>query len=230
MADTSPQGRCAVQKALKELTDAGFYCVEVVRLPDGTLRSEAHVYDTPQVAPGAKGPAAGRPVGGPRAVPEVKEREQEPTLPGDSGSDSDSGPGPGVAARTLLQVVRPEPRLRLGEREAAALAPLVEEWLERGSSPADLAQALLPGLPSPVHSPVGVLRDRLVRKMPPVHAVAPKRYAECWECRDPVPRPGRCRACEGEGRVGTVVDARGAERARTALQAAKASRRPPGRS
>ncbi|MFD8082021.1 hypothetical protein ACFV4F_09995 [Kitasatospora sp. NPDC059722] len=228
MADTSPQGRCAVQKALKELTDAGFYRVEVVRLPDGTLRSEAHVYDTPQVAPGAKGPAAGRPVGGPRVVPEVKEREQEPTLPGDSGSDSDSGPG--AAARTLLQVVRPEPRLRLGEREAAALAPLVEEWLERGSGPADLAQALLPGLPSPVHSPVGVLRDRLVRKMPPVHTVAPKRYAECWECRDPVPRPGRCRACEGEGRAGAAVDARGAERARAALQAAKASRRPPGRS
>ncbi|MFE6866821.1 hypothetical protein ACFVFS_09705 [Kitasatospora sp. NPDC057692] len=50
MADTGPRGRGVVRKALKEPTDAGYYRVEKVRLPDGTLRSEAHVYDTPQLA------------------------------------------------------------------------------------------------------------------------------------------------------------------------------------
>lgn len=46
MADTSPQGRGAIRKALKELTDAGFYRVELIRLSDGTVRTENHVYDT----------------------------------------------------------------------------------------------------------------------------------------------------------------------------------------
>ncbi|MFH9355051.1 hypothetical protein [Kitasatospora sp. NPDC017646] len=50
MADSSPQGRGAIRKALKELTDAGFYRVEKIRMPDGTIRTETHVYDTPQLA------------------------------------------------------------------------------------------------------------------------------------------------------------------------------------
>lgn len=49
MADSSPQGRGAVRRALKELTAAGYYRVEVVRMPDGKVRSEAHLYDVPQL-------------------------------------------------------------------------------------------------------------------------------------------------------------------------------------
>ncbi|MFF3115486.1 hypothetical protein ACFVSN_40680 [Kitasatospora sp. NPDC057904] len=227
MADTSTQGRCAVSKALKELTEAGFYRVELIRLPDGTLRSEAHVYDTPQLGvarlPGANRPVPGRPGTGRCDVPEVKKPGQEPTLPADVRAAS-------PAATTLLQVVRPEPRLWLGEKEAAVLAPLVDEWLERGSTTADLAHALLPGLPAAVHSPVGMLRDRLERKMPAVRPAQPTavcRYAECSECRDPVPGPGRCRRCAGhEPRVpaasaGAAVTARGANRARAALLGAR---------
>lgn len=40
MADTSPQGRGTVRRALKELADAGYYRVVRVRRPDGTIRSE----------------------------------------------------------------------------------------------------------------------------------------------------------------------------------------------
>ncbi|MGW7582582.1 hypothetical protein ACWGKU_19735 [Kitasatospora sp. NPDC054768] len=64
MADTSPQGRGAIRKALKELTAAGYYRVERIRMPDGTIVTETHVYDTPQLAP----PGATRPVPGEAAA------------------------------------------------------------------------------------------------------------------------------------------------------------------
>ncbi|MBD0676686.1 hypothetical protein, partial [Streptomyces sp. CBMA156] len=194
MADTSPQGRGAIRKALQELTDAGFYRVEKIRLPDGTIVSETHVYDTPQLAPP---PGVTRPVPGGGAtggaVALSKDRYQEPSLPGPhvveaeedeeaSGSEEAADEGQlREAVATLFRVVRPEPRLRLGEAEARELAPLVARWLERGSTAADLAQALLPGLPAPLHSAVAVLRYRLERKLPPAPAAvrpAAARYAE----------------------------------------------------
>src|SRR5690242_5598776 len=48
MADSSPQGRGAVRRALRELTEAGYYRVDKVRRPNGTVHSEAHVFDVPQ--------------------------------------------------------------------------------------------------------------------------------------------------------------------------------------
>jgi hypothetical protein len=132
-----------------------------------------------------------------------------------------------AAVATLYRVIRPEPRLRLGEAEALELAPLVAQWLERGSTPDDLAQALLPGLPVPMHSPAGVLRSRLERKMPPLPAAPPPPAPECAQCHDPVPQPGICRACAGLGsptvRVGggAAATVSGAARVRAALLAAR---------
>ncbi|MFE7635126.1 hypothetical protein ACFU7Z_13990 [Kitasatospora sp. NPDC057518] len=256
MADTSPQGRGAIRKALKELTEAGYYGVEKIRMPDGTIRTETHVYDTPQLAmPGVTRPVSGEANTGRAGVPLVKNRYQEPSHPveqadqqsaavGDTADrlegreegqtiDQETPAAPDEQVReavaTLFRVVRPEPRLRLGEAEATELAPLVAQWLERGSTAQDLAQALLPGLPVPLHSPVGVLRSRLQRKLPPVQApqqpVMP-RYAECAKCHDPVPQPGICAACAGLGGRksqvddGAVVAANGAARVREAMRAA----------
>ncbi|MDH6705816.1 hypothetical protein P3T27_002538 [Kitasatospora sp. MAA19] len=240
MADTSPQGRGAIRKALKELADAGFYRVEKIRMPDGTIITETHVYDTPQLSPpGATRPAPGE-AATDGAVALVKDRRKEPSLPARRAGEpvtADEQPVavPDEQAReavaTLFRVIRPEPRLRLGEAEARELAPLVAQWLERGSGPADLAQALLPGLPAPVHSAAAVLRYRLERKMPPAQtAVRPAvaRYAECAMCHDPVPRPGICGPCAGLAPrpVGVGSDAAaartGADRARAALRSAKA--------
>ncbi|MEU1285726.1 hypothetical protein [Kitasatospora sp. NPDC005856] len=216
MADSSPQGRGAVRRALKELKDAGYYRVDTVRMPDGTVRSEAHVFDTPHRAPAVPPPdSGGRGTGG-AATPPVKDPGQEPTLPDERTR---------AAVATLFRVIRPEPRLRLGEAEAQTLAPLVAQWLERGSSEAELAQALLPGLPQPMHCPAAILRDRLRRKLPPEQAAPPPApYAECGHCHDPVPRPGICRACAGLGTrtvaIGTGARAtpRGVARARAALR------------
>ncbi len=135
---------------------------------------------------------------------------------------------------TLFRVIRPEPRLRLGEAEARELAPLVAQWLARHCTAADLAQALLPGLPTPMHSAAAVLRYRLEHKMPPVRPVArpPARYAECAKCHDPVPRPGICRPCADlttqtpTARKGAEVATAGAARVRTALRSAITASRP----
>ncbi|GAA2156062.1 hypothetical protein GCM10009760_56610 [Kitasatospora kazusensis] len=256
MADSSPQGRGAIRRALKELTEAGYYRVVKVRMPDGTIRSESHVFDTPQPEqPGVPRPVPGG--GGARTAdaPVVKDPGKEPSLPAEPSADAGPGGREGdhdigreppalpderarTAVLTLLRVLRPEPRLRLGEAEALELAPLVAQWLERGSTPADLARALLPGLPGTVHSPVGVLRNRLKRKLPPAHAPAPPaaapRYAECAECHDPVPHPGICRACAGLATRtvavggGAAATPTGAARARVALRAARATLSPGG--
>ncbi|MGW7446472.1 hypothetical protein [Kitasatospora sp. NPDC054795] len=217
MADSSPQGRGAVRRALKELKDAGYYRVDRVRMPDGTVRSEAHVFDTPHRAPAVPRPDSGGGGTGGAVTPSVKDPGQEPTLPDERTR---------AAVATLFRVIRPEPRLRLGEAEARALAPLVSQWLERGCGEAELAHVLLPGLPQPMHCPAAILRDRLQRKLPPERPEAPPPtpYAECGRCHDPVPRPGICRACAGLGTrtvavgSGAKATACGVARARAALR------------
>ncbi|WP_329581963.1 helix-turn-helix domain-containing protein [Kitasatospora sp. NBC_01250] len=258
MADSSQQGRGAIRKALKELTDAGYYQVVKLRLPDGTIRSEAHVFDTPQRPdlPGVPRPVSGEAATGHTGVPVVKNLVKEPSLPAaaadEPSTDAEVAHEPGgreedhdtirdapavpderarSAAVTLFRVIKAEPRLRLGEAEAMALAPLVAQWLERGSTPGELAQALLPGLPATVHSPAAMLRDRLRRKMPPAQIPRQRptaRYAECAKCHDPVPQPGTCRACSGlsERQVavggGVAATRGGAARAREAMRATRA--------
>ncbi|MFD9123860.1 hypothetical protein [Kitasatospora sp. NPDC059571] len=245
MADTSTQGRGAVNRAIKELTRAGYYLVKKLRMPDGTIRSEIHVYDTPQHLrpPDATDPGSGGATAGPRGS-HPKNRGEETPLPGPPATPPPppppppdppaSGPEPDeqtkAAVAALRRVIRPEPRLRLGESEALALAPLVAQWLERGATTADLAGALLPGLPVPLHSPAALLRNRLQRKLPPPPEERPAavpRYTECPGCHDPVPRPGTCRPCAG---LPTVPRPRipapdtattGAARVRTALHAAR---------
>ncbi|WP_329176336.1 hypothetical protein [Streptomyces sp. NBC_01477] len=223
MADTSPQGRLAVAKALRELAALGYYRVDRVRRGDGTFVSEAHVYDTPHTAPGLTRPGSGTAAAEDQVTNPVKDRGKEPTLPvqrsntalaggdrtgiGEVGrakppeTDPASDSPTGEAVATLFRVLRPEPRLRLGTVEALALAPLVSEWLERGYGPRDLSEALLGGLPAQVHSAAAILRDRLTRKLPPapepVVPAKPRWSGECATCARPVPHQGICRACAG---------------------------------
>jgi hypothetical protein len=223
MADTSPQGRHSVAKALRELAAFGYYRVERVRRADGTFVSEAHVYDSPQVGPSAVLPGSGRSADGGRGAHPVKDRGKEPSLPAQraaAGTAPGAGaggrqttpvatttpagppyPAVGEAAALLHRVTAAEPRLRLGTAEAVALAPLVTRWLERGHGPRDLSQALLSGLPERVHSASALLRDRLTRKLPPIAepviAHAKPRWHECAACARPTPDAGICRTCAG---------------------------------
>ncbi|MDH6115651.1 hypothetical protein P3T36_007268 [Kitasatospora sp. MAP12-15] len=224
MADSSTQGRGAIRKALKELTAAGYYRVDTLRMKDGTIRSEAHVFDTPQLElPGVPHPASGQQETGLADASPVKDLGKAPTLPGEpvnaqSVNAEATGEPRGrksydiikessdeqvrAAVVTLFGVIKSEPRLHVGEAEALELAPLVAQWLERGASSKELTQALLVGLPSTVVSPTGLLRSRLRRKMPPLRfssepAAHKPAYSECHICHDPVLRQGICRSCAG---------------------------------
>ena len=229
MADSSPQGRLAVSRALRELTAAGYYRVDKVRQSDGTFVSEAHVFDVPQqVGPSPTRPGTGAAGSGNRGSNPVKDREKEPFPPapaagkqpkgcdprtpatGEGGREpSGQGTSPtdqpvGEAVAVLLRVIRSERRLRLGTMEALELAPLVASWLERGSTQEDLSQALLPGLPAQIASSARLLRHRLIHKMPPVPETTPApaataRWFECGTCGDPVAQEGICRPCAGLG-------------------------------
>ncbi|SEG95081.1 hypothetical protein SAMN05216223_1328 [Actinacidiphila yanglinensis] len=223
MADTSPQGRLSVAKALRELTASGYYRVERVRQVDGTIVTETHVYDTPQVGPDATPPGSGPPAdAGPDAHP-VKNRAKEPSLPRQRPPSTAVTPvvppdaATGEAAALLHRVTAAEPRLRLGAAEALNLAPLVARWLERGHGPRDLSHALLNGLPERVHSASALLRDRLTRKLPPAVApvTAPPPRHECTTCARPTPDEGICRTCAG---LNAPSPAAVAERARTAAR------------
>ncbi|MFF2545144.1 hypothetical protein ACFVUY_21585 [Kitasatospora sp. NPDC058063] len=261
IADSSTDSRAAVRKALRELIEAGYYRVERNRMPDGTIRSEAHVYDTPQIPglrearelleavnlqaePSVPHPASGPSSSGDAGAHCVKNLVKEPSLPGAAVPPKESAePRPEaagghegisvenldgplrVAAHTLQQALNGQRRLRLGEAEMVELAPLVAEWLAVGSGPAELAAALLSGLPQTIHSPVGVVRSRLLRKLPMRPAPAERtrtasRMHECDECRDPVSRPGLCRGAsprrDGANR-GAEVTARGMAKVRAAM-------------
>ncbi|MFD0561818.1 hypothetical protein ACFQ2M_07060 [Kitasatospora saccharophila] len=135
-----------------------------------------------------------------------------------------------AAALALHQALRPEPRLRLGEAEALALAPLAARWLARGFGAAELAQALLPGLPERIHSPRAVVRTRLRDKLPPACAPerpqASKRH-ECANCGDPVPRSGLCGPCQGRPKPAVKVGG-GQASTPTGAALARAGLRPTG--
>ncbi|MFE1319005.1 hypothetical protein [Kitasatospora phosalacinea] len=276
-ADVSPEGRTAITNSFRELREAGFYWVITFKLPNGHIMSQTHLFDTPQqVAPDPVLPGPGGRESTARVVV-LKTREGKPSLPAVEPTveptvereaepaarpeaeavvvpEAELAPAARVvdeetraAVSLLYRVIRPEPRLRLGEAEALALAPLVAEWQRRGSTAEDLSRALLPTLPMLMYSAPGVLRSRLKRKMPPEPgtfgeptpgaAPEPSRaapsgpprasYAECAKCHDPVPTPGVCGPCAGlaprpvaVGGGSGVVRA-GAQRARDALRAAQ---------
>ncbi|MEV7213977.1 hypothetical protein AB0O31_12895 [Kitasatospora cineracea] len=246
LAARGPDGRAGIARMLRELKAAGFYWVITFRAPGGRIVSQSHLFDTPQhVAPDAVLPGPGAP--GPGRPDVLKEtRVGKPSLPTAEATEppAEAAEPPAeppavdeevrAAADLLHRVVRPEPRLRLGEAEALELAPLVVEWQRRGSTPEDLSRALLPSLPVPMYSAVAVLRYRLERKMPPVPGALPEppapakpSYAECTSCHDPVPAPGTCGPCAGRTPRpvaiggGSSVARTGAQRARTALRAAR---------
>ncbi|GAA0491566.1 hypothetical protein ACFQ2B_16390 [Streptomyces stramineus] len=100
-------------------------------------------------------------------------------------------------AHVLAAVSHGERRLRLTGRDVAALAPLAGEWLQRGAAVADLREALTAGLPGQIHSAAGLLRNRLMRKMPDAPTFAEQQAAE-RAFRPVEPRVAGTRECAGD--------------------------------
>ncbi|MEV5376972.1 hypothetical protein AB0L26_13510 [Streptomyces nondiastaticus] len=117
------------------------------------------------------------------------------------------------AYEALALAGRMDPRMTLSAKDCAALEPLAEEWLARGSTPADVARELTAGLPPEVHHGAALARRRLQDKLPPERPAQPPpgrtlRILECTVCRLPG-RPealpgGLCRDCRGEPKSPTT--------------------------
>lgn len=138
-------------------------------------------------SPTAVEPAVGEPK--PRSVGRPQEKTGVKTDPPPSQPSRSPAPEPPPhplaerGARALAAVSHTERRLRLTGRDVRALAPLAAEWLLRGASTNDLVDALVNGLPEPVHHPAALIRDRLTRKMPEAPRIRPPRAPA------PVPAP-----------------------------------------
>ncbi|KAB1147361.1 hypothetical protein F7R91_13420 [Streptomyces luteolifulvus] len=128
---------------------------------------------------------------------------------GDVHDTAEPPPGPTrTRAHILLAALgREAPTLSLSAADCAALAPLVTEWYARGATDTDVLRALTVGLPTPVHHPAALVRNRLTTKLPPEPAPPPPprpplRILECAKCGIPG-RPealpgGICGACRGD--------------------------------
>lgn len=152
---------------------------------------------------------------GPRTTAEpvpstVPDEPGEPPAPTEALSpprSADDASGPSPAYRALAQLGRREPRLALSAVDCALLEGLAQGWFDRGVDAEYLIQALSSGLPVGVDSPVGFVRARLTRKLPPqLPADLPdgdgtdrRLMVECTECGAPGPaevfRDGLCGPC-----------------------------------
>ncbi|MFJ3574372.1 MarR family transcriptional regulator [Streptomyces rubiginosohelvolus] len=67
----------------------------------------------------------------------------------------------------LAQLGRNEHRLGLSADDCTTLEPLAAQWLDRGVTTDYLTSTLTAGLPAQIDSPAGLIRRRLIDKLPP---------------------------------------------------------------
>ncbi|MFJ3998404.1 MarR family transcriptional regulator [Streptomyces parvus] len=118
---------------------------------------------------------------------------------------------PSPAYLTLARLGRNDHRLALSADDCTTLEPLATQWLDRGVTTDYLTNALTAGLPTQVDSPIGLIRRRLIDKLPPqlptttastpADTLTPTRrlLVECTDCGRPGPPEalpdGLCRPC-----------------------------------
>ncbi|MGW9383383.1 MarR family transcriptional regulator [Streptomyces globisporus] len=110
----------------------------------------------------------------------------------------------------LARLGRNDHRLGLSAHDCTTLEPLAAQWLDRGVTTDYLTSTLTAGLPAQIDSPTGLLRRRLIDKLPPrlpatastpTDTPAPTRrlLVECTDCGRPGPPEalpdGLCHPC-----------------------------------
>ncbi|MDJ1643447.1 MarR family transcriptional regulator [Streptomyces pakalii] len=147
-----------------------------------------------------------------RTPPQAPDTEPAPptreaTSAGHTGPTGDTPLSPAYLA--LARLGRDDDRLGLSADDCTTLEPLAAQWLDRGVTTDYLTNTLKAGLPAQVDSPVGLLRRRLIDKLPPhlpaptisPDAPAPARriLVECTDCGRPGPPEalpdGLCHPC-----------------------------------
>ncbi|MET8880973.1 MarR family transcriptional regulator [Streptomyces rubiginosohelvolus] len=173
----------------------------------------------PAPAPEAPAPPPARP-----ESPAVAEQAPEPTpvppqrTPPQAPDTEPAQPtGPSPAYLALARLGRDDHRLGLSADDCTTLEPLAAQWLDRGVTTDYLTSTLTAGLPAEVDSPVGLLRRRLIDKLPPrlpatpstpadTPAPARRLLVECTDCGRPGPPEalpdGLCRPCHNTHSTG----------------------------
>lgn len=110
-------------------------------------------------------------------VPEQRAADPSGREGGASSNNKDHTP----EFLALAEALASEPRLTLGEKEIQLLAPIVAPWLER-TTVTHMRTALTQGLPEQVDNPVGLVRRRLLGKLPPPVVQRPSSGEKCSHC------------------------------------------------
>ncbi|MEU7329293.1 MarR family transcriptional regulator [Streptomyces parvus] len=142
---------------------------------------------------------------------ELAQPTREATPAQDTAPARPTGPTgeitPSPAYLALARLGRDDHRLGLSADDCTTLEPLATQWLDRGVTTDYLTNALTAGLPTQVDSPIGLIRRRLIDKLPPqlpattASTPAPTRrlLVECTDCGRPGPPEalpdGLCRPC-----------------------------------
>ncbi|MER8042214.1 helix-turn-helix domain-containing protein [Streptomyces sp. NPDC094032] len=230
IAAVHAESELRVAAALRQLEAAGCLKRTRERLPDGRFVPRTISYNRPGAEPDPVR-KTGKPVGArnPKDKPEPPPRS-EPPEPSDPPARPHPlpPPPPPLAERdhpaaTLLASLRVhDPRLLLGERDIARLAPDVTVWLDRGAHPEAVLRTLTAALPANLAHPAALLAHRLTTLLPPPlpPTPAPARHGgwmtitsprspfpECDDCGRPfrgTPGPdGLCADCrEDQARTG----------------------------
>ncbi|MEU2406015.1 hypothetical protein SSPNP10_08965 [Streptomyces sp. NP10] len=149
-------------------------------------------------------PAVAGPAPKPTPVPPQRTPPQAP----DAEPTQNTAPSPAYLA--LARLGRNDHRLGLSADDCTTLEPLAKQWLDRGVTTDYLTSTITAGLPAQIDSPVGLIRRRLIDKLPPrlpatastpADTPAPNRrlLVECTDCGRPgqpeaLP-DGLCRPC-----------------------------------
>ncbi|MEU8447382.1 MarR family transcriptional regulator [Streptomyces globisporus] len=166
----------------------------------------------PAPTPEAPAPPPARPEGpavaGPAPEPIASPPQRTPPQAPDAERTRTTGPSPAYLA--LARLGRNDHRLGLSADDCTTLEPLTTQWLDRGVTTDYLTSTLTAGLPAQIDSPVGLLRRRLIDKLPPrlpatpstpTDTPAPTRrlLVECTDCGRPGPPEalpdGLCHPC-----------------------------------
>ncbi|MFD5690170.1 MarR family transcriptional regulator [Streptomyces rubiginosohelvolus] len=113
---------------------------------------------------------------------------------GRTRNTGDTAPSPAYLA--LARLGRDDHRLGLSADDCTTLEPLAAQWLDRGVTTDYLTSTLTAGLPAQIDSPVGLIRRRLIDKLPPQLPATPntptdtptptrRLLVECTDCGRP---------------------------------------------
>ncbi|MFD7611841.1 hypothetical protein [Streptomyces sp. NPDC059828] len=204
LAAELPYGQCAMRTALNRLQAAGHLRRGREHLCGGRWITRTWWSRVPRDdgwwAAFRRGDV---PEGASRDVPGNMAGDVAGDEAGDTLAQDRARPTRSRAMILLVALAREAPALTLSAIECARLGPLVKEWFERGATERDVLRALTDGLPSPIHHPAGLVRSRLISKLPPEPAPAPPplRLLECGRCGAPALaealRDGDCGPCRG---------------------------------